>query len=92
MAIANDSRFGLCASIWTRDIRQGPVMTKQLKVGTVWLNQHLSIVFKCPWGGCKESGHSKENSIMVLDEYSMMKNVWIDLVGTPSTPWQGKMD
>ena len=92
VAIANDSRFGLCASIWTGDIRQGLVMTKQLKVGTVWLNQHLSIVFECPWGGCKESGHSKENSIMVLDEYSMMKNVWIDLVGTPATPWQGKLD
>jgi acyl-CoA reductase-like NAD-dependent aldehyde dehydrogenase len=92
VAIANDSRFGLCASIWTRDIRQGLVMTKQLKVGTVWLNQHLSIVFECPWGGCKESGQSKENSIMVLDEYSMMKNVWIDLVGAPATPWQGKFD
>lgn len=89
--IANDSRFGLCASIWTKDIRRGLVMTKQLKVGTVWLNQHLSIVFECPWGGCKESGHSKENSIMVLDEYSMMKNVWIDLIGTPATPWQGKL-
>jgi len=90
--IANDSRFGLCASIWTRDIRQGLVMTKQLQVGTVWLNQHLSIVFECPWGGCKESGHSKENSIMVLDEYSMMKNVWIDLAGTPATPWRGEFD
>ncbi len=90
--ITNDTRFGLCASVWTRDLRQGLVMTKQLKVGTVWLNQHLSIVFECPWGGCKESGHSKENSIMVFDEYSMMKNVWIDLVGTPATPWQGKLE
>jgi acyl-CoA reductase-like NAD-dependent aldehyde dehydrogenase len=87
--IANHSRFGLCASIWTKDIRKGLVMTGQLKVGTVWLNQHLSIVFECPWGGCKESGHSKENSVLVLDEYSMFKNVWIDLVGSPSTPWQG---
>jgi betaine-aldehyde dehydrogenase len=91
VAIANDSRFGLCASVWTKDIRQGLVMTKQLKVGTVWLNQHLSIVFECPWGGCKESGHSKENSIMVFDEYSMMKNVWIDLIGTPATPWEGTL-
>ncbi len=91
VAIANDSRFGLCASIWTKDIRQGLVMAKQLKVGTVWLNQHLSIVFECPWGGCKESGHSKENSIMVLDEYCMFKNVWIDLVGSPATPWQGRL-
>ncbi|HSW39944.1 MAG TPA: aldehyde dehydrogenase family protein [Acidobacteriota bacterium] len=92
VAIANDSRFGLCSSIWTKDIRQGLVMTRQLKVGTVWLNQHLSIVFECPWGGCKESGHSKENSIMVLDEYCMIKNVWIDLVGRPATPWEGKLD
>jgi acyl-CoA reductase-like NAD-dependent aldehyde dehydrogenase len=91
VAIANDSRFGLCASIWTKDIRQGLVMTKQLKVGTVWINQHLSIVFECPWGGCKESGQSKENSIMALDEYSMMRNVWIDLAGTPATPWQGQL-
>jgi acyl-CoA reductase-like NAD-dependent aldehyde dehydrogenase len=91
VAIANDSRFGLCASIWTKDIRQGLVMTKQLKVGTVWINQHLSIVFECPWGGCKESGQSKENSIMALDEYSMMRNVWIDLAGTPATPWQGRL-
>jgi acyl-CoA reductase-like NAD-dependent aldehyde dehydrogenase len=46
-AIANDSRFGLCASMWTKDIRLGLVMTKQVKVGTVWLRQHLSIVFEC---------------------------------------------
>jgi acyl-CoA reductase-like NAD-dependent aldehyde dehydrogenase len=86
--IANDTRFGLCASIWTRDLRRGLVMTGKIKVGTIWLNQHLSIVFDVPWGGSKESGWSKENSILVLDEYTMSKDVWIDLVGTPETAWK----
>ncbi len=91
VAIANGTRFGLCASIWTKDLRTGLAMTGQLKVGTVWLNQHLAIVFEIPWGGCKESGWSKENSIMALDEYSMMKHVWVDLAGTPATPWQDRL-
>ncbi len=89
--LANDTRYGLCASIWTKDIRTGLTMTNQIKVGTVWLNQHLSIVFEIPWGGCKESGFGKENSIMALDEFTMIKHVWIDLAGTPSTPWQGQL-
>ena len=53
VAITNNTRYGLCASIWTRDIRRGLVMINQLQLGTVWLNQHLSIVFEIPWGGCK---------------------------------------
>jgi acyl-CoA reductase-like NAD-dependent aldehyde dehydrogenase len=91
LGIANDSRFGLCASIWTNNLREGLVMSRRLKVGTVWLNQHLAIVFDVPWGGTKQSGFGKENSILALDEYSLIKHVWIDLVGTPATPWQTKL-
>ncbi len=91
VALANDTRYGLCASVWTRDLRNGLVMAGQIKVGTVWLNQHLSIVFEAPWGGCKESGFGKENSTLALEEYTMIKNVWIDLAGSPCTPWQGKV-
>ncbi len=91
VALTNDSKFGLCASIWTKDLRQGMVLSGQIKTGTVWLNQHLAIVFEIPWGGCKESGWTKENSTLALDEYTMQKHVWIDLVGTPSTPWQGRL-
>lgn len=88
--IANGTRYGLCASVWTRDLREGLVMTRQIKVGTVWLNQHLAIVFEIPWGGCKESGFGKENSTLALEEFVMIKHVWIDLVGTPKTPWESK--
>jgi acyl-CoA reductase-like NAD-dependent aldehyde dehydrogenase len=91
IALTNDTRYGLCASVWTKDVRLGLVMADQIKTGTVWINQHLSIVFEIPWGGCKESGWSKENSTLALDEYTMQKHVWIDLAGTPKTPWEGKL-
>ena len=89
VALTNDTRYGLCASIWTRNVRLGMVMADQVKVGTVWINQHLKIVFEIPWGGRKESGWTKENSTLSLDEYTMQKTVWIDLAGTPQTPWEG---
>jgi acyl-CoA reductase-like NAD-dependent aldehyde dehydrogenase len=89
VALTNDTRFGLCASVWTRDVRLGLVMADQIKTGTVWINQHLAIVHEIPWGGCKESGWSKENSTLSLDEYTMQKHLWIDLAGKPHTLWEG---
>jgi len=89
--LANDTPYGLCASIWTRDIREGMLGASQLKVGTAWVNQHLAFHSESvgtPWGGRKESGFGKENSTMVLDEYVTIKNIWIDLDEKPGTPWQ----
>ncbi|MFA5308673.1 MAG: aldehyde dehydrogenase family protein [Dehalococcoidales bacterium] len=91
VAVTNDTRYGLCASVWTRDLRTALVMSQQLKVGTVWVNQHLCIVFEVPWGGVKESGFGKENSTLCLEEYSVIKHIWIDLVGNPATPWHDKV-
>ena len=85
---ANDSRYGLCASIWTGDYRKGMLLVDRLKVGTAWINQHLAIVSETPWGGQKESGWTKENSILVLDEYTYQKHVWIHLSETPNTFWK----
>ncbi|MBN1188465.1 MAG: aldehyde dehydrogenase [Dehalococcoidales bacterium] len=86
----NDSPYGLCASVWTRNVRDGMLGASKLKVGTAWVNQHLAFHAESvgtPWGGRKESGFGKENSIMVLDEYVTIKNIWIDLDKKPGTPW-----
>ena len=88
VALTNDTRYGLCASIWTQDLRLGMVMAEQIRTGTVWINQHLAIVPEIPWGGCKESGWSKENSTLALEEYTMQKHLWIDLAGKPHTLWE----
>jgi acyl-CoA reductase-like NAD-dependent aldehyde dehydrogenase len=89
--LTNDSRYGLCASVWTMDYRKGMLLTEKLNVGTAWVNQHLAIVSETPWGGRKESGWTKENSILVLDEYTYHKHVWINMAETPNTFWADKL-
>ncbi|OPY73657.1 MAG: NAD/NADP-dependent betaine aldehyde dehydrogenase [Syntrophorhabdus sp. PtaU1.Bin058] len=89
VALANDTRYGLSASIWTRDLRNGMAMAGQIKAGTVWLNEHLIVFCETPWGGCKQSGWGKDLSTMVLEEYTMTKHIYIDLTGQPVKPWYG---
>ena len=89
VALANDTRYGLSASIWTKDVRRALVLASQITAGTVWINEHLIIFCETPWGGCKESGWGKDLSTMVLDEYTMTKHIYIDLIGQPERPWYG---
>ncbi|MDR0446665.1 MAG: aldehyde dehydrogenase family protein [Oscillospiraceae bacterium] len=89
--LANESRYGLSASIWTSDYRLGMLLIERLKVGTAWINQHLAIVPETPWGGQKESGWTKENSVLVLDEYCYHKHIWIHMSETPHTFWEDRI-
>ncbi len=86
--LINDCRFGLCASVWTSDYRAGMKLVDKIRTGTVWINQHLKIVPETPWGGCKESGWTKENSALVLDEYTFHKHLWLELEDKPHTFWE----
>jgi acyl-CoA reductase-like NAD-dependent aldehyde dehydrogenase len=89
--LVNDCRYGLCASIWTRDYRLGLKMIDRLEVGTAWINQHLKIVPETPWGGCKESGWTKENSMLVFEEYTFHKHIWLELGDKPHTFWEEQL-
>jgi len=89
--LTNDCRYGLCASVWTRDYRMGLKLIDRLEVGTAWINQHLKIVPETPWGGCKESGWTKENSILVFNEYTYHKHIWIHLDEKPHTFWENQI-
>ena len=86
--LLNDCKYGLCASIWTMDYRKGLKMIDNIRTGTAWINQHLKIVPETPWGGCKESGWTKENSALALDEYTFHKHVWLELGDKPHTFWE----
>lgn len=87
VALANDTKYGLSASVWTRDLRVGLQLASQIKAGTVWVNEHLIIFCETPWGGCKESGWGKDLSTMVLEEYTVTKHIYLDLIGQPMKPW-----
>lgn len=87
VALANDTPYGLSASVWTKDTRAGLAMAGQIQAGTVWVNEHLIIFCETPWGGCKQSGWGKDLSSMVLDEYTHFKHIYVDLTGAPEKPW-----
>ncbi|HEX2967371.1 MAG TPA: aldehyde dehydrogenase family protein [Syntrophorhabdaceae bacterium] len=87
VALTNDTKYGLSASVWTKDVRSALVLASQIKAGTVWINEHLIVFCETPWGGCKQSGWGKDLSTMVLEEYTMTKHIYIDLIGEKSRPW-----
>jgi acyl-CoA reductase-like NAD-dependent aldehyde dehydrogenase len=57
---ANNSRFGLGGSVWTRDIAKGATIARQLEAGVVWVNHHVGLTRDLPFGGAKESGIGRQ--------------------------------
>jgi succinate-semialdehyde dehydrogenase/glutarate-semialdehyde dehydrogenase len=88
IALANDSEFGLSASVWTLDRPKGDRIARRLEAGSVWINDHMYShgTCQCSWGGVKDSGigraHSKfgfyecVNVKHVAWEPSRLKNFW----------------
>jgi aminobutyraldehyde dehydrogenase len=75
---ANESPYGLSASVWTKDSSLSLRIPKQLDFGTVWVNAHLVLACEVPWGGFKGSGYGRDLSLYALDDYSRTKHVMIN--------------
>lgn len=75
---ANESPYGLSASVWTKDSSLSLRVPKQLDFGTVWVNAHLVLANEVPWGGFKGSGYGRDLSLYALDDYSRTKHVMIN--------------
>ena len=76
---ANDSDYGLCASLWTRDLAKGIRYVDCLQAGTVWVNQHMKLSDDTPWGGVKQSGIGKESGVYGVAEFTNYKLVCVEL-------------
>ncbi|MBC2637826.1 aldehyde dehydrogenase family protein [Rhodococcus wratislaviensis] len=74
---ANGTPFGLAASLWTGDLNRAMSTAPRLEFGTVWMNDHLSMLPEMPHGGVKDSGYGSEGSSYGIDEFTQVKHVWI---------------
>jgi acyl-CoA reductase-like NAD-dependent aldehyde dehydrogenase len=75
--IANNSKYGLAASIWTNDLDEAYHVSRELQAGIVHINSYGDDDNTAPFGGVKESGIGKDKSIFAFDEYSYLKTTWI---------------
>ena len=77
MRLANDSPFGLGASIWTRDLARAEQLAAQIEAGAVFVNGPVKSDPRLPFGGIKRSGYGRELSEYGIREFVNIKSVWI---------------
>ena len=87
IALANQTRYGLAAGIWTNDMKRAHRVARDLKAGTVWINTYRAISYASPFGGYKQSGYGRELGWEAIREFTQVKSVWVDLAETVPDPF-----
>ncbi len=78
VARANDTEFGLSAGVFTRDLARAHRVVAEIKAGTCWINHYNLAPAELPFGGFRQSGIGRENSLAALDHYSQLKSVYVE--------------
>ena len=79
IAQANDTHYGLSASIWTNDLRRAHRVAGQIEAGIVWVNSWFLRDLRTPFGGMKQSGIGREGGMHSFEFYSELTNICIKL-------------
>jgi aminomuconate-semialdehyde/2-hydroxymuconate-6-semialdehyde dehydrogenase len=79
IAMANDSEYGLCAAIWTTNLKRAHRVARQIECGMVWVNTWFLRDLRTPFGGVKLSGVGREGGVHSVAFYSELKNICVKL-------------
>ncbi len=79
IALANRSRYGLAAGIWTKDVQKAHRVARAIKAGTIWINTYNFYDPAAPFGGYKFSGFGRDLGAEALNSYTETKTVWVGL-------------
>ena len=83
VAMANDSSYGLQASVWSDNINRAHRVARALRAGTVHVNQYDEDDITVPFGGFKQSGNGRDKSLHAFDKYTELKTTWVRIDGEP---------
>ena len=84
LAMANDSAYGLGGAVWARDINRALRVARGVETGRMWVNTYNAIPEGAPFGGCKASGIGRETHKVILEHYTQMKNIMINMAEAPT--------
>ena len=79
LKLANETQYGLAASVWTSNVAKAHNFARKLRAGTVWINTFDALDVITPFGGFGASGTGRDKSLHALDAYSALKTTWVDL-------------
>ncbi|GLE53199.1 hypothetical protein ATCCBAA256_27610 [Mycobacterium montefiorense] len=78
LRMANDSPYGLAATLWTSDLSRALSAARAIRAGVVWVNESQTAPLQAPWGGFKQSGIGRELGAHGLEEYLEPKHIYIN--------------
>ncbi|MDR1156926.1 MAG: aldehyde dehydrogenase family protein [Oscillospiraceae bacterium] len=82
--LANESVYGLAGGVWTQDVNRAIRVARSVETGRMWVNMYNAVPAGAPFGGYKKSGIGRETDKVILEHYTQMKNIMINLSQSPS--------